>query len=383
MRYGYCVHDIGGVIGMRGTDAMQESLFTVAKLDDFVPADHPLRAIQVLVNQALGRLNGLFNSIYAGTGRESIAPEKLMRALLLQVFYSVRSERQLMEQMRYNLLFRWFVGLALDEATWDHSVFSKNRDRLLANEVIEAFFAEVMALADAKGLLSREHFSVDGTLIQAWASQKSFRPKDGSDDQRPSGGGRNAQADWKGRPRSNDTHESTTDPDARLYRKSNNTASILCYQGHALMENRHGLVVGAVVTHADGTGERAAALSMLDTVPGSHTKTVGADKAYDTADFVAACRSRNVTPHVAQNDSRRGGSAIDTRTTRHDGYRLSQTIRKRIEEHFGWGKTVGRIRQTVFRGLQRVDQQFKLTMTASNLTWMARILFAVPQGVRP
>lgn len=383
MRYRYCVHDIGGVSGMRGTDAMQESLFTVAKLDDFVPSDHPLRAIQMLVNDALGRLNGLFNSIYADTGRESIAPEKLMRALLLQVFYSVRSERQLMEQMRYNLLFRWFVGLALDEVTWDHSVFSKNRDRLLANEVTEAFFAEVMALADEKGLLSKEHFSVDGTLIQAWASQKSFRPKDGSNDQTPSGGGRNAQADWKGRPRSNDTHESTTDPDARLYRKSNNTASILCYQGHALMENRHGLVVGAVVTHADGTGERAAALAMLDTVPGSHAKTVGADKAYDTADFIADCRKRNVTPHVAQNEGRRGGSAIDARTTRHDGYRLSQTIRKRIEEHFGWGKTVGRIRQTVFRGLQRVDQQFKLTMTASNLTRMARILFAVPQGATP
>lgn len=367
---------------MRGTDAMQENLFTVAKLDDFVPTDHPLRAIQVLVNQALGRLNGLFNSIYADSGRESIAPEKLMRALLLQVFYSVRSERQLMEQMRYNLLFRWFVGLPLDGETWDHSVFSKNRDRLLTNEVVEAFFAEVMALADEKGLLSKEHFSVDGTLIQAWASQKSFRPKDGSDDQTPSGGGRNAQADWKGRPRSNDTHESTTDPDARLYRKSNNTASILCYQGHALMENRHGLVVSAVVTHADGTGERAAALAMLDTVPGNHA-TVGADKAYDTADFVAACRSRNVTPHVAQNDGRRGGSAIDGRTTRHVGYRLSQIVRKRIEEHFGWGKTVGRIRQTVFRGLQRVDQQFKLTMTASNLTRMARILFAGPQGARP
>ena len=368
---------------MRGTDAMQENLFTVAQLDDFVPSDHPLRAIQRLVNEALGGLNGLFNSIYADTGRESIAPEKLMRALLLQVFYSVRSERQLMEQMRYNLLFRWFVGLSIDDAVWDHSVFSKNRDRLLANEVIEAFFAEVMALADRAGLLSKEHFSVDGTLIQAWASQKSFRPKDGSNDQTPSGGGRNAQADWKGRPRSNDTHASTTDPDARLYRKSHNTASILCYQGHALMENRHGLVVGAVVTHADGTGERIAALAMLDAVPGDQLKTVGADKAYDTADFIAACRSRNITPHVAQNVCRRGGSAIDARTTRHLGYRLSQTIRKRIEEHFGWGKTVGNIRQTLFRGLQRVDQHFKLTMTASNLTRMARILFAGPQGATP
>jgi transposase len=359
---------------------MQESLFTVAKLDDFVPSDHPLRNVRVLVNEALGRLNTLFNTIYADSGRESIAPEKLIRALLLQVFYSVRSERQLMEQMRYNLLFRWFVGLAIDDDVWDHSVFSKNRDRLLEHEVVEAFFTKVMALADKKGLLSKEHFSVDGTLIQAWASQKSFRPKDGSDDQTPSDGGRNAQADWKGQPRSNDTHASKTDPDARLYRKSHNTASNLCYQGHILMENRSGLVVGAVVSHADGTGERAAALTMLDAVPGSRPRTVGADKAYDTADFIAACRSRNVTPHVAQNDGRRGGSGIDGRTTRHEGYRLSQVIRKRIEEHFGWGKTIGKIRQTVFRGIQRVDQHFKLTMTASNLTRMARILFAVPQG---
>jgi transposase len=365
---------------MRGADGMQESLFTVAKLDDFVPSDHPLRNVRILVNEALGRLNTLFNTIYADTGRESIAPEKLVRALLLQIFYSVRSERQLMEQMRYNLLFRWFVGLAIDDEVWDHSVFSKNRDRLLAHEVVESFFTEVMSLADKKGLLSKEHFSVDGTLIQAWASHKSFRPKDGSDDQTPTDGSRNAQADWKGRPRSNDTHASTTDPDARLYRKSHNTASNLCYQGHILMENRSGLVVSAIVSHADGTGERAAALAMLDAVPGSQHRTVGADKAYDTADFIAACRSRKVTPHVAQNDGRRGGSGIDGRTTRHEGYRLSQVIRKRIEEHFGWGKTVGKIRQTVFRGIRRVDQHFKLTMTASNLTRLARILFAVPQG---
>lgn len=283
--------------------------------------------------------------------------------------------------MRYNLLFRWFVGIALDDGVWDHSVFSKNRDRLLEHEVIESFFTEVMALADKRNLLSKEHFSVDGTLIQAWAGQKSFRPKDGSDDQTPSAGGRNALADWKGQPRSNDTHESQTDPDARLYRKSNNTASILCYQGHVLMENRTGLVVSAVVTYADGMGERAAALAMLDTVPGKSPKTVGADKAYDTADFVAECRERNVIPHVAQNSARRGGSAIDSRTTRHEGYRLSQTIRKWIEEHFGWGKTVGHIRQTMYRGLQRVDQHFKLTMAASNIVRIARMPFAVPQGV--
>ena len=364
---------------MRGTDAMQGSLFTVVKLD-FVPADHPLRHVRALGNEALTRLSGLFTMIYADTGRESIAPEKLIGALLLQVFYSVRSERQLMEQLRYKLLVRWFVGLALDDAVWDPPVFSKNRDRLLAHEVVESFFTEVMALADQRGLLSKEHFSVDGTLIQAWARQKSFRPKDGSDDQTPSGSGRNAQADWKGKPRSNDTHASTTDSDARLYRKSQNTASILCYQGHVLMENRTGLVVSTVVSHADGTGERTAALAMLDTVPGGHPKGVGADKAYDTADFITACRARHVTPHVAQNDGLRGGSAIDGRTTRHEGYRLSQTIRKRIAEHFGWDKTVGRIRQTVFRGFRRVDRHFKLTMTASNLMRRARTLFAVPLG---
>jgi transposase len=360
---------------------MQESLFMVAKLEDFVPADHPLRAIRDLVNEALTGLNGLLNEIYADHGRPSIPPEKLIRALLLQVFYSVRSERQICEQLRYNLLFRWFVGLAIDDAVWDHSVFSKNRDRLLEHAVVEAFFTEVMRVADARGLLSKEHFSVDGTLIQAWASHKSFRPKDGGNDQTPSGPGRNAQADWKGKPRTNDTHESTTDPEARLYRKSHNSASVLCYQGHVLMENRSGLVVGAVVTHADGKGERAAALAMLDTVPGEQRKTLGADKAYDTRDFVAACRERNITPHIAIYDNRAlGGSTIDARTTRHAGYRLSQAVRKRIEEHFGWGKTIGRIRQTVFRGMRRVDQHFKLTMTASNVVRIARIVSAVPQG---
>jgi transposase len=365
---------------VRGTDEMQESLFTVSKLEDFVPADHPLRAVRLLVNEALARLNGLFDTLYADSGRDSIAPEKLMRALLLQVFCSVRSERMLCEQMKYNLLFRWFVGIPIDQEIWNHSVFSKNRDRLLEHEVIESFFTEVMTLADKRSLLSKEHFSVDGTLIQAWASQKSFRPKDGSDDQTPGDGGRNAQADWKGQPRSNDTHASQTDPDARLYRKSSNTAAILCYQGHVLMENRNGLVVSAVVTHADGMGERAAALAMLDTLPGSQPRTVGADKAYDTADFVADCRDRKVVPHVAQNDTRRGGSAIDGRTTRHDGYQISQTIRKRIEEHFGWGKTVGEIRQTVCRGIKRVDQHFKLTMMASNLVRIARMPFVVQQG---
>jgi transposase len=367
---------------MRGADAMQEVLFTVAKLEDFVPADHPLRPIRTLVNEALSRLNGLFNTIYADTGRASIAPEKLLRAMLIQVLFSVRSERQLMEQVRYNLLYRWFIGLSIDDEVWDHSVFSKNRDRLLEHAVVESFFTEVMQLADKRNLLSKEHFSVDGTLIQAWASHKSFVPKDsgGPGDGSGGSGGRNSLADWKGKPRSNDTHASTTDPDARLFRKSKSTAAVLSYQGHVLMENRCGLVVGAVVTHADGMGERMAALAMLDTLPRNGPKTLAADKGYDTRDFIAACRQRRVTPHVASNVTHQGGSAIDARTTRHPGYAISQVVRKRIEEHFGWGKTVGRIRQTVYRGLKRVDQQFKLTMTASNIVRMARILSAAPQG---
>lgn len=365
---------------MRGMDEMQETLFTTVKLEDFVPADHPLRAIRLLVNDALKDLNGLFSTIYADSGRASIAPEKLLRALLLQVFYSVRSERMLMEQMRYNMLFRWFVGLAMEDDVWNHSVFSKNRDRLLEHKVIESFFTKVMSVADRHNLLSKDHFSVDGTLIQAWASHKSFRPKDDTDDTPPAGGGRNAEADWKGKRRSNATHESSTDPDARLYKKSAQSPAILSYQGHILMENRSGLVVGAVVSHADGFAERASALRLLDCMPGNHAKTVGADKAYDTHDFVQDCRARRVTPHVARNDARAGGSAIDGRTSRHEGYRVSQVIRKRIEEHFGWGKTVGRLRQTVYRGLERVDQHFKLTMIASNLTRIARILGAVPRG---
>jgi transposase len=367
---------------MRGSDGMQEALFTVAKLDDFVPADHPLRAIRSLVNEALAGLNSLFNTIYADSGRASIAPEKLLRAMLIQVFFSVRSERQLMEQIRYNLLYRWFVGLAIDDEVWDHSVFSKNRDRLLEHAVVERFFTEVMQLAEQRKLLSKEHFLVDGTLIQAWASHKSFVPKDGGGGAGDggAGGGRNSLADWKGKPRSNDTHASKTDPDARLFRKGKSQAAILGYQGHVLMDNRSGLVVSAVVTHADGRGERAAALAMLDVLPGKGPKTLGADKGYDTRDFIAGCRERGVTPHVASNVTHQGGSAIDGRTTRHDSYKVSQVVRKRIEEHFGWGKTIGRIRQTVYRGLKRVDQHFKLTMTASNIVRMARIPTAVAQG---
>jgi transposase len=338
---------------MRGSDAMQESLFTMAKLEDFVPADHPLRPIRSLVNEALARLNGLFNTIYADTGRASIAPEKLLRAMLIQVFFSVRRDRQLVEQIRYILLFRWFIGLAIDDEVWDHSSFSKNRDRLLEHRVVENFFTEVMTLADKRKLLSKDHFSVDGTLIQAWASHKSFTPKDrelgknddsdsDSDSDSGAGAGRNAPADWHGKPRSNATHASTTDPDSRLFRKSQNAAAILAYQGHVLMEHRSGLVVGAVVTHAEGNGERTAALAMIDSLPGKRPRTVAADKAYDTRNFAQACRQRHVTPHVASHSTRWGGSAIDGRTKGHGGYAISQTIRKRIEEHFGRGKTVNK-----------------------------------------
>jgi transposase len=367
---------------MRGADGMQEALFTLAKLEDFVPAEHPLRAIRGVVNEALAGLNSLFNTVYADSGRASVAPEKLLRAMLIQVLFSVRSERQLMEQIRYNLLYRWFIGLAIDDAVWDHSVFAKNRDRLLEHAVVERFFTEVMQLAERRNLLSKEHFSVAGMLIQAWASHKSFVPKDGGGPAAGGGGtgGRNKDADWRGKPRSNDTHASTTDPDARLLRKSQGTAAMLAYQGHVLMENRSGLVVGAVVTHADGFGERAAALAMLDTLPGKGPKTLGADKGYDMRDFIAGCRRRGVTPHVASNVTHQGGSAIDARTTRHASYRASQVVRKRIEEHFGWGKTVGGIRQTMYRGIKRVDQHFKLTMTASNIVRMARILVGLPQA---
>ena len=360
---------------MRGADITQESLFTTVHLDSFVPADHPLRAMRSMIDEALGRMSWLFNAIYAEGGRESIPPERLVRAMLLQVLYSIRSERQLMEQLSYNLLFRWFVGLSIDAPVWHHSVFSKNRDRLLDHAVVETLFTELLAQAERENWLSREHFSVDGTLIRAWASHKSFRPRD-DDDEPPEGGGRNAQADFRGQRRCNDTHASTTDPEARLYRKSPGTASMLCYQGHLVTENRHGLIVGAAVSEANGRGERETALRLLAGLPGRHRKTVGADRGYDTADFVAGVRDLRITPHVACNNSGNRGSRIDGRTTRHEGYGVSQRKRKQIEEHFGWGMTVGSLRQTLYRGLARVDQHVRLTMLASNLVRMRSLALA-------
>jgi transposase len=356
---------------MRGSDDRTEGLFSYVSCEARVPADHPLRPIRMIVDEALEVLSPEFERLYAKVGRPSIAPEKLLRALLLQAFYSVRSERQLMEQLDYNLLFRWFVGLAMDAAVWDATVFSKNRERLLAGDIAAKFMSAVLNQPRVKGLLSDEHFSVDGTLIEAWASMKSFRPKDGSGE--PPGPGRNGDRDFHGERRSNDTHASTTDPDARLARKSSGQASKLAYMGHVLMENRNGLVVDARLTLATGTAEREAALAMVDERSRSHRITLGADKAYDAVAFVAALRARKVTPHLAQNNSYRS-SALDGRTTRHTGYGVSQRIRKRIEEIFGWSKTVAGLRKARHRGLARVGWMFALTATAYNLVRLPKLV---------
>ena len=343
---------------MRGADSYNESLFTTVKLEDFVPAKHPLRPIRQWVNEALAKMDEKFSAMYEADvkgGRPSIAPEKLMRAMLLQVLYSVRSERQLVEQIQYNLLFRWFVGLAIEDTVWNHSVFSKNRDRLIEHDAVTELFNATVQMAEQRGLLSGEHFSVDGTLIQAWASHKSMRRKDGSDDDRP-------PEDWRGEPRSNDTHESTTDADARLYRKGK-TASELRFMGHTLTDNRHGLVVSAVVTQADGYAEREAAKAMINdarqALPGDDpiTITLGADKGYDAKEFIDALQEMNVLPHVAQNKSGRQ-SAVPDRIAGSEGYAISQQKRKLIEQGFGWAKTVGHMRQVVVRGIKKVDQMF-------------------------
>ncbi len=349
---------------MRGSDVLQESLFTVRKLDDFVPASHPLRPIREQVNRALKRLDGLLGKMYADEergGRPSIAPEKLLRAMLLQVFYSVRSERQLMEQIQYNLLYRWFVGLAMDDAVWVPTVFSKNRERLIEHDAIVALFNEVLAEAESEGWLSGEHFSVDGTLIQAWAGHKSFVRNDRDDD----GDG----TDFRGEKRSNETHTSTTDPDARLYRKGN-TASELRYIGHTLSDNRHGLIANARVTQADGHAEREAAKAMIadavQAVPEDVQVTLGADKGYDAAEFIEALQAMKVVPHVAQNTSGRR-SAVPDEVAASIGYAISQQKRKLIEQGFGWAKFIGSIRQVMVRGLAKVDQVFVLAMTGYNL----------------
>ena len=361
---------------MRGTDREQATMFSYLSPERRVPADHPLRTLRPMVDDALDQLSSLFDGMYAREGRPSIPPEKLLRALILQLLYSVRSERQLMEQLDYNLLFRWFVGLSADEPVWDASTFSKNRDRLLAAEVARLFFAHVVGQARAQGLLSAEHFTVDGTLIEAWASLKSFRPKEEAPADRPPPDDRsNPTVNFHGERRSNATHRSTTDPDARLFTKGSGQAAKLSYMGHVLMENRHGLVVDATLTLATGTAERDAAAAMLTTIPTRRRATLGADKAYDTRDFVARCRALAVTPHVAQNTSRRR-SAIDARTTRHAGYAISQRLRKRGEEIFGWMKTIGLMRKTRHRGQARVGWQFLFTAAVYDLMRMRRLVAA-------
>jgi transposase len=353
---------------MRGETNPQQSLFSYVNLDERVPRAHPLRKLRVLVDGVLASLDAELDALYASGGRPSIPPEQLLRAALLQILYTVRSERQLVEQIDFNLLFRWFVGLGIDEGVWDHSSFSKNRNRLFAEGLARPFFERVVWLAEWQDLVSDEHFSVDGTLIEAWASHKRFRPKDDQEPPLP-GGGRNPEVDFKGEQRSNATHASTTDSEARLYRKSPSTAAQLCHMGHVLMENRHGLVVDVETTEANGTAERAAALRMLDRRP-TRTKTVGADKGFDTADFVAGCRERKVTPHIA---AKAKGSALDGRTTRHKTYKVSLRIRKRIEEVFGWLKSVGGLRKSRFVGRAKLAGQLLLGCAAYNLVRMGRL----------
>jgi len=354
---------------MRGSDSQQQMMFSYISPEARVPKNHPLRPIRKMANKALAELSPIFKEMYSNTGRRSIAPEKLLRSLLLQILYSIRSERMLVEQLDYNLLFRWFVGLSLDDPIWDHSSYSKNRDRILSSDVTVEFLRQTYNQAEEANLISDDHFTVDGTLIEAWASLKSFRPKDNDDSSDSGQNGRNPKVDFHGEKRRNDTHESTTDPESRLFRKGKGKEAKLSYMGHVLMENRNGLVADTRVTKATGTAEREAALEMIEDVPGNHQITVGADKNYDTIKFVTLLRMLRATPHVAQKKY----SAIDGRTTRHEGYRNSQKTRKRVEEIFGWMKTVGWLRKAKYRGEEKIDSLFTFAAVAYNLTRMRNL----------
>lgn len=359
---------------MRGKQEKQQPLFSYVSPESRIPSDHPIRAIRALVDRVLQRLDPDFEAMYAQVGRPSIPPERLLKALMIQVLYSVRSERMLMEQLDYNLLFRWFVGMTVDDPVWDATTFTKNRDRLLEQQISRRFFEEVLKEAREAKLLSEEHFTVDGTFIEAWASHKSFKKKDGSDD--PKGGaGRNAKADFKGEKRSNQTHQSTTDPDSRLMRKGGDGAKLV-HHGHLLTENRNGLVVATQVTAATGRCEANTAKELLERRGTQRSGTVGADKAYDDGQFVPAAREANMTPHVAQNISRSHSSFIDGRTTRHEGYEVSQRRRKRVEEVFGWMKTVGLLRKVRHRGRDLVGWIFEFTAALYNLTRMRKLMAA-------
>jgi len=355
-----------GSVPMRGDDPRHDGMFSYITPEARVRSDHPLRPIRRMTDAALERLSPRFDRLYSTMGRPSIPPEKLLRALLLQMLYSIRSERLLMEELDYNILYRWFVGLSLDDAVWDATTFTKNRDRLLEGDIAEAFFTEVLAAIKTDGLLSDEHFTVDGTLLEAWASHKSFKPKGGAG--RPPDDPKNPTVNFHGETRRNDTHQSTTDPDARLYKKAIGREAKLGYLGHLLTENRHGLIVDTAVTAATGTGERGAAIVMLGELPlTSRRVTVGADKWYDTREWVAAVRQMRITPHVAASVNRRGGSAIDGRTVRHAGYVLSQRKRKLVEQAFGWMKTVALFRKLRHRGGRLVDWMFTFGAAAYNL----------------
>lgn len=364
---------------MRGADEQQSTMFSYLSPEQRVPADHPLRAIRQICDRVLAQLSDLFATMYSELGRPSVAPEKLLRALLLQVLYTVRSERMLMEQLNYNLLFRWFVGLNMDDAVWHPTVYTKNRDRLLQADVAKLFFELVVAEAKKRNLMSDEHFTVDGTLLEACASLKSFKKMDGEEAPPPDDPG-NPTVDFHGEKRSNQTHASTTDPDALLARKGSGKEAKLSYGGHVLMENRNGLVANVEVLQANGTAERDAALVMIEAIPSDHQVTVGADKNYDTKDFVAEARNLNATPHVAQNIHARRSSAIDGRTTRHAGYAISQMKRKRVEEIFGWMKTVGGMRKLRHRGLQLVGWMFTFAAAAYNMVRMRNLVAASEGG---
>jgi transposase len=354
---------------MRGIENNTDALFVYVSPDSFVPSDHPLRPIRIMADKALDALSDEFDRMYSHTGRPSVPPEVLLKSLLLQVLYSVRSNRLLVEQLGYNILYRWFLGLSLEDEIWDHSTFSQNQERLIGTDIAAQFLHQIIEQAKEARLLSQDHFSVDGTLIEAWASIKSFHPKG---DGPPRSPGRNDAVDFHGKTLTNDTHASTTDPDARLYRKSKGKEAKLCYMGHTLMENRNGLVVDTRVTKASGTAECDAAANMIEKIPGLRRVTIGADKNYDTEAFVGTLRSCNATPHVAQNDTNRT-SAIDSRTTRHPGYTFSQKFRKRIEESFGWIKTIGTLRKTRYRGEKKVAWYFTLTAAAYNLVRMRNL----------
>src|SRR5215218_1489073 len=351
---------------MRGTPEQQLAMLTSLSTEDLIPRDHPIRRIRRIVDEVLGELDGEFEAMYSPMGRPSIPPEQLLKATVLMALYSMRSERAFCERLNYDLLFKWFLDLPIDAKAFDPTTFTKNRDRLLEAEIADRFFAAVVRQAQLRRYMSSEHFSVDGTLLQAWASHKSFKPKDGPPPSDPPVG-RNAEVAWHGEKRSNDTHASTTDPEARLYRKSNNTAATLCYSGHLLMENRSALIVDAELTTADGYAERAAAIEMLARLPQTaRRRTVAGDKGYDTRGFITDVRELGFTPHIAQHTNGRR-SAIDGRTIRHLGHQVSMRIRKRIEEPFGWIKTIAGGRQLRYTGRERNRAWFKMTAAVYNL----------------